>query len=148
MRTILFILLIGLGLPLVAQQPLVSDSASIAEANTATLYFYRKPEFYSGRFECWVNDVRVISNFQAANYFWLNLPAGAYEIRTIGKPRWAFFEKKYQLKVEAGQDYYIEAVLNYDFLGTGLSLEERTQTDFEQLQDKINFNADALRQLD
>lgn len=114
----------------------------------ATLYFYRKPEFYNGRFACWVDDVRLVSDFRSANYFWLNLPPGDYEIRTNGTPRWIVYEKKYQLKIEAGQEYYIEAVVDYDFLGTALFLRERSKADFEELQTKLTFDARAKRKLD
>ncbi|MEL7220931.1 MAG: DUF2846 domain-containing protein [Bacteroidota bacterium] len=147
MRTILFIILLGLSLPTVVSGQQGSDTTS-TEQDNATLYFYRKPEFYNGRFECWVNEVRLISNFKARSYFWLNLPAGNYEIRTNGRPSWLIFEKKYQLKIEAGQVYYIEAVIDYDFLGTALFLQERTKEEFDQLQTKLTFDARAIRLLE
>lgn len=147
MRTLLLTMLLGLSLQMLAQDATTTDSGSIND-DTATLYFYRKPEFYNGRFEIWVNGVRIVSNFRSSTYFWLNLEAGTYEIRTKGRPSWAIYENKYQLQIEAGQKYYIEAVLNYGFLETSLRLEERNQADFQQLNDKLRFNANARRQLD
>jgi hypothetical protein len=140
-------MLLGLMLPQPVKGQEARDTAKISK-DYATLYFYRKPEFYSGRFACWVDDVRLVSDFRSANYFWLNLPAGDYEIRTNGTPRWIVYEKKYQLKIEAGQEYYIEAVVDYDFLGTALFLRERSKADFEKLQTKLTFDARAKRKLD
>ncbi len=147
MRTVTIILLFALVLPclLIGQQTV--EHSSVAEED-ATIYFYRKPEFLHGRFDCWVDDVRLISTFRAASYFWLNLPAGDYEIRTNGKPTWSIAEKKYQLKVEAGQVYYIEAIVDYDFLGTALLLQERSQADFDRLEAKITFDERAVRLLE
>ena len=139
--------MLGLALPLLVHGQESSDTIS-TDSNYATIYFYRKPEFYTGRFECWVDEVRLVSNFRPRNYFWLNLPVGTYEMRTNGRPRWLTYEKKYELKVEAGQVYYIEAVTDYDFLGNALSLVERSKADFDQLQTKLKFDERAKRQLD
>lgn len=147
MRTILIILFLGLAIPEIAQGQ-ESKAPIDTTQDYATIYFYRKPEFYNGRFACWVDDVRLTWNFRSSKYFWLNLPAGNYEIRTTGKPSWVIYEKKYQLKVEAGQEYYIEAFVDYDFLGTALFLAERSKEDFDQLQDKLTFDARAKRLLE
>lgn len=147
MRITPLILSLGLLLPILATGQQDSSSVQTDEAY-ATIYFYRKAEFYNGRFECWVDETRLLSNFRAASYFWLNLPAGNYEIRTNGRPTWLIYEKKYQLKVEAGQVYYIEGVIEYDFLGTALFLQERNKTDFAALKSKLNFDVRAIRLLD
>ncbi|MBX2870742.1 MAG: DUF2846 domain-containing protein [Saprospiraceae bacterium] len=147
MRTVLLIISLGLLLPILVNGQ-EGNSNAPTEQEQATIYFYRKAEFYNGRFECWVDDVRLVSNYKAASYFWLNLPAGTYEIRTNGRPSWLIYEKKYQLKVEAGQVYYIEGVIEYDFLGTALFLQERNQADFDELQSKLKFDASAIRLLD
>ena len=147
MRIVLMVFLLGLTLPAFLRGQQTSGTAATKE-DYATLYFFRKPEFYNGRFDCWMDEVRLINNFRSASYFWLNLPAGTYEIRTNGRPSWSIAEKKYQLKVEAGQDYYIEAVIDYDFLGTALILQERSQADFDQLQAKLTFDERAIRLLD
>lgn len=147
MRTGLLLILLALMLytPLKGQP--TADSTLISQ-DYATIYFYRKQEFYNGRFECWVDQIRLVSNFSRGSYFWLNLPAGDYEIRTKGIPKWIISEKKYQLKVESGQVYYIEAVVDYDFLGTALFLKERSQTAFNQQQSKLTFDARAKRTLE
>ncbi|MEL6658066.1 MAG: DUF2846 domain-containing protein [Bacteroidota bacterium] len=147
MRTVIIVLLLVLALPAGAKAQQSGDSTPASEKE-ATLYFYRKPEFFNGRFDCWLNETRLIKNFQAASYFWLNIPAGTYEMKTSGKPTWSIAEKKYELRVEAGEVYYIEAVINYDFLGTALFLEVRSQEDFDQLQTKITFDERAIRSLD
>ena len=147
MRSVLIIMLLALLFPTIAIGQQSSDGAPNRE-DYATLYFYRKPEFYSGRFDCWVNETQLVRNFRASTYFWLNLPAGTYEIRTDGRPTWTTYEKKYQLQLEAGQVYYIEAVLEYDFLGNALILQERKQSDFDQLQAKLTFDERAIRLLD
>ncbi len=147
MRIVPLILTLGVFLPVhvIGQQ----DTSSVQrEEASATIYFYRKAEFYNGRFECWVDETRLLSNFRAASYFWLNLPAGNYEIRTTGRPSWLIYEKRYQLKVEAGQVYYIEGVIEYDFLGTALFLQERKQVDFDALKSKLKFDVQAIRLLD
>lgn len=147
MKIVLLVISFGFLLPSIVtgQQ---DTSAMHMEQEEATIYFYRRAEFYNGRFECWVDDLRLVSNFKAASYFWLNLPAGTYEIRTNGRPTWLIYEKKYQLKVEAGQVYYIEAVIEYDFLGTALFLQERNQADFNANKSKLNFDASAIRLLE
>lgn len=147
MRIVLLVILLGLLLANMAtgQQDTLSTQT---EQAYATIYFYRKAEFYNGRFECWVDDLRLVSNFKAASYFWLNLPAGNYEIKTNGRPTWLIYEKKYQLKVEAGQIYYIEAVIEYDFLGTALFLQERKRAAFDKLKSKLKFDVRAIRLLD
>ncbi len=147
MRIILIILSFALIWPAMAIGQQSSDVVSEQE-EYATLYFYRKPEFYSGRFDCWIGETRLIKNFQRSSYFWLNLPAGTYEIKTNGRPAWTIYEKKYELKVEAGQVYYIEAVLDYDFLGTALLLQVRSQADFDLLKSKLSFDERAIRVLD
>lgn len=146
-RTILTILSLALIWPGVAFGQQSSDVATDQE-EYATLYFYRKPEFYSGRFDCWIGETRLIKNFQRSSYFWLNLPAGTYEMKTDGRPAWTIYEKKYELKVEAGLVYYIEAVLDYDFLGTALLLQVRSQADFDLLKSKLSFDERAIRVLD
>ena len=50
--------------------------------------------------------------------------------------------------MEVGQVYYIEAVIDYDFLGTALFLQERNQADFDKLQAKLIFDVRAIRSLD
>lgn len=147
MRIAPLIILLGLLSPILVTGQ--QDSSSVhTEESYATIYFYRKAEFYNGRFECWVDETRLLSNFRAASYFWLNLPAGNYEIRTNGRPTWLIYEKKYQLKVEAGQVYYIEGVIEYDFLGTALFLQERKQANFDELKSKLKFDTRAIRLLE
>lgn len=148
MRTILIIILCGfLSLPSLIFGQERSDAAVPGEEE-ATIYFYRKPEFYNGRFACWLDDTRLINNFQASSYFWLNIPAGTYKMRTNGRPSWIIYEKEYQLEVEAGKVYYIEGVIDYDFLGTALFLQVRSQEDFDELRGKIKFDERAIRSLD
>ena len=147
MRIAPLIILLGLLFPILVTGQQDSSSVHTEEAY-ATIYFYRKAEFYNGRFECWVDETRLVSNFKAASYFWLNLPAGNYEIRTNGRPTWLIYEKKYQLKVEAGQVYYVEGVIEYDFLGTALFLQERNKQDFIANKSKLNFDARAIRLLE
>ncbi len=147
MRVVLMIVFLGLTLPTFVNGQQSTNNTPNRE-DYATIYFYRKPEFFNGRFSCWVDDLRLINNFRASTYFWLNLPAGSYEIRTNGRPTWIIYEKKYELKVEAGEVYYIEAVIDYDFLGTALFLQVRSQEDFDQLSNKLNFDERAIRLLD
>ena len=124
-----------------------SDSMPESEEQ-ATLYFYRKPEFYDGRLAIWIGQTQLVNEFRASHYFWVNLPAGTYEIRTNGRPSWVISEKKYQLQVEAGQEYYIEAVLEYDFLGTALLLEERSLAEFNKRRSKLRLDERAIRSLE
>ena len=147
MRFVLLVISLGSLFPVLLNGQ--EDTSGVDKEGTyATIYFYRKAEFYNGRFECWVDKTRLLSNFRAASYFWLNLPAGNYEIRTNGRPTWLIYEKKYQLKVEAGQVYYIEGVIEYDFLGTALFLQEREQEDFDRLKSKLKFDVRAIRLLE
>ncbi|MEL6675046.1 MAG: DUF2846 domain-containing protein [Bacteroidota bacterium] len=146
-KIIIYILFLSLIVP-VAVKGQEGEPAPAKQRDYATIWFYRKPEFYNGRFACWVDEVKLVSEFRSASYFWLNLPPGTYEIRTDGRPAWAIYEKKYQLKVEAGQQYYVEAGVDYDFLGTALFLNERSKTEFNQIQSKLTFDARANRTLD
>lgn len=146
-RTVLTIVFLALIWPtLVFGQQ--NSGVAAAQETYATLYFYRKPEFYSGRFDCWIGETRLVKSFQSSTYFWLNLPAGTYEMKTNGRPVWTIYEKNYELKVEAGQVYYIEAVLDYDFLGTALLLKIRSQADFDNLKSKLSFDERAIRLLE
>lgn len=114
----------------------------------ATLFFYRKSEFFRGRLDCWLDKTKLVENFQDGTFFRVNVPPGVYEVRTNGRPIWRIYEKKYQLVVEAGQDYYLEGVLDYDFFGTALILEERKAADFFKLVRKLSFDERAVQSLE
>jgi|APTNR8051073442_1049403.scaffolds.fasta_scaffold00226_39 hypothetical protein len=137
-RTLLFLLLTlsWLGVAAAQQQP-------------ATLYIYQRSTFSRAvAFDVWINGQQVAVAFPARSYFILQAPPGVLNLRTIGRPAYIAETKTFQLNVNAGQTYYLEAILDYDFMSSALYLVQRDATEFRRRQKSLQLNENAKTKLE
>lgn len=144
MKAILPILFVVLLLPM----PGWAQSAQAQEPALAKLVIYRRTSFFGGYCELWVNNEAVAQGFRSNTYFELEVPPGNLRLLTTGRPTWAISSKRFRLQVEAGKTYYIEVVLDYDFIASTFYLEDRTKEEFLKRRNNMKLDEQAKRKLD
>lgn len=114
----------------------------------AVLHFYQKGSFGNGQYDLWINGKMVVERFQARSYFSIQAPAGSLQLRTTGRPKYFVTEKNFRLEVHAGQEYYLEAVVDYDFMSGSLYLVQRNAEDFKKRLNSLRLNENAKTKLE
>jgi len=125
-----------------------SASAQGIAPGHAMLYVYQKGSFGNGQYNLWINGKMVVNRFQARSYFSIQVPAGSLQLRTAGLPKYFVAEKNFRLQVQAGQEYYLEAVVDYDFMSGSLYLVQRNAEDFKKRQKDLRLNEKAKTKLE
>ncbi|MBX2926881.1 MAG: hypothetical protein KF852_03505 [Saprospiraceae bacterium] len=125
-----------------------STAQSSAGPGRAVVYIYQKGSFGNGQYDLWINGQKVLERFQARSYFSIQTPAGAVELRTAGRPKYFVVEKNFRLEVQAGQEYYLEAVVDYDFMSGSLYLVQRSAEDFKKRLKGLKLNEKAKTKLE
>lgn len=138
------LLWVGLGAALYSQpQPPLETEDSFA-----TLYIYQKGSFGRSLFDIWINDQLAAQDFKARSYFIVKVPVGTLRLRTTGRPAYFVEEKNFRLQVYSGQEYYLEAILDYDFMSSSLYLVERKAEDFHNRKNGLKLNESAKTTLE
>ena len=99
----------------------------IHEEEVATIVIYYKRGFNMTSFGLFVEDEEVISSFRNKTYYVIEHPPGKISLETKGY-LWRNLteDKEYSLTLEAGQTYYLEALVEYQVLMTSLHLVKRS----------------------
>lgn len=127
-----------LGWLLGGQALLAAAQEALPTDGNAMLWIYQKGSFGSGAtYDVWINGQLVAPKFRKSSYFQIEVPAGTLLLRTTGKPAYFVEEKKFWLKASSGQQYFIEAVQDYDFMAASLYLVERDALDFQKKIEKL-----------
>lgn len=137
-----------LALLLAALSLAVSSAAQSAGPGRGVVYIYQKGSFGNGQYDLWINGQKVVERFQARSYFSIQIPAGAVELRTAGRPKYFVVEKNFRLEVQAGQEYYLEAVVDFDFMSGSLYLVQRSAEDFKKRIKGLKLNEKAKTRLE
>ncbi len=114
----------------------------------AALHIYQKGSFGNGQYNLWINGKMVVERFQARSYFSIQVPAGSLQLRTAGLPKYFVTEKNFRLQVQAGQEYYLEAVVDYDFMSGSMYLVQRNAEDFKKRLKGLRLNEKAKTKLE
>lgn len=114
----------------------------------AVLYIYQKGSFGNGQYNLWINGKMVVERFQARSYFSIQVPAGSLQLHTTGRPKYFVAEKNFRLEVHAGQEYYLEAVVDYDFMSGSLYLVQRNAEDFKKRLKGLKLDEKAKTKLE
>jgi hypothetical protein len=114
----------------------------------AVLHIYQKGSFGNGQYNLWINGKMVVERFQARSYFSIQVPAGSLQLRTAGLPKYFVTEKNFRLQVQTGQEYYLEAVVDYDFMSGSLYLVQRNAEDFKKRLKGLRLNEKAKTKLE
>ncbi|HRD79331.1 MAG: hypothetical protein IAE84_02130 [Saprospiraceae bacterium] len=114
----------------------------------AVLYIYQKGSFGNGQYDLWINGKAVVERFQSRTYFSVQVPAGLVQLRTTGRPKYFVTEKNFRIEAQAGQEYYLEAVLDYDFMSGSLYLVQRSAEDFKKRMKGLKLNEKAKTKLE
>ncbi len=114
----------------------------------AVLFIYRKGAFGNGFFDVWINGRLMVRDFRPRSYFAVKTKPGVLHIRTAGRPDFYITEKNFRIEVQPGQEYYLEAVFDYDFLSGSLYLVQRRPEDFRKRLKGLKLNEKAKTALE
>lgn len=96
----------------------------------ATLVIYRKPHLNFTSFRIYGDETILIPDVEANAYYLIKRKPGSIFLKTEGSVLRNLTEKReYSLTLEAGKTYYLEAILEYQFLLTSLHLVKRSEVD-------------------
>lgn len=123
-------------------------SAQNAAPGHAVLYIYQKGSFGNGQYDLWINGKAVVQRFQSRTYFSVQVPAGLVQLRTTGRPKYFVAEKNFRIEAQAGQEYYLEAVVDYDFMSGALYLVQRNAEDFKKRLKGLKLDEKAKTKLE
>lgn len=135
--------LVCLGLLLAA----FTGDTSPKEASTATLIFYQRGSFANGSFKLMINDQTVADPFLARTYFEVTVPVGNLTLRTVSD-RFGEDSKRFTFNTAPGKTYYIEAVMDYDFMIRSLYLVQREAQEALNRMKKLKRDEKALQKVD
>lgn len=127
--------------------PALAQTAPGTEAH-AVLYIYQKGAFGNGSYDIWINGQAVAKDFRPRTYFAVKTSPGVLHIRTTGRPAYFVEEKTFRIEVQAGREYYLEAVLDYDFMSGSLYLVQRNAEDFLKRLKGLKLNEKAKTKLE
>jgi hypothetical protein len=128
--------------------PAYAQQAPKAKDEPAVIFIFRKTGFQRSLFEIYINDQLIAKDFPGRAYFAIKTPPGELLLRTAGRPKYYIEEKTFRLRVDAGKTYYLEAVLDYDFMSGALYLVQRTEEDFRRRLKSLQLYEKAKTELD
>lgn len=117
------------------------------EASTATLIFYQRGSFANGNFKLIINDQIVADPFLARTYLEVTVPVGNLTIRTASD-RFGEESKRFAFTTAPGKTYYIEAIMDYDFMIRSLYLVQREEQEALTRIKKLKRDEKALQKVD
>ncbi|MEZ4987234.1 MAG: hypothetical protein R2795_19695 [Saprospiraceae bacterium] len=115
----------------------VSLQGQKSDAALATIYFYQRSGYGRIAADVYFGNKPFVQGLRQRSYSVVQCPAGALQLRTSGRPRYFITEKTFLLEVEAKQTYFIEVVMDYDFLTSSFYLVRRAEADFLGQQKKL-----------
>ncbi len=127
---------------------LMAQTTPATAESHAVLYIYRKGAFRNGYYDIWINGKAIVKDFRPRTYFAVKTLPGTLYIRTTGRPIHFVEEKTFRMEVLAGREYYLEAVLDYDFLSGSLYLVQRHADDFQQRLKGLKLDEKAKTKLE
>ncbi len=128
--------------------PAYAQQAPKYRGEPAVIFIFRKAGFQRNFFDIYINDQLVAKTFPGRSYFAIKTPPGELLLRTAGHPKYYIEEKTFRLRAEAGKTYYLEAVLDYDFMSGALYLVQRTEEDFRRRLKSLQLYEKAKTELD
>ena len=131
-----------------AALPGYAQQAPKSADEPAVIFIFRRTGFQRSQFDIHINGQLVAKDFPGRAYFAIKTPPGELLLRTTGRPKYYMEEKTFRLRAEAGKTYYLEAVLDYDFLSGALYLVQRTEEDFRQRLKSLQLYKYAKTELD
>lgn len=117
------------------------------EASTATLIFYQRGSFANGNFKLIINDQTVADPFLARTYLEVTVPVGNLTIHTTSD-RFGEESKRFAFTTAPGKTYYIEAIMDYDFMIRSLYLVQREAQEALTRIKKLKRDEKALQKVD
>ena len=116
---------------------------------TAQIIFYQKGGFQSNLFELHINKQPIATPFKLRRKFEVKVPADTLMLETRNR-RPGDRGQRFQFVAQAGQTYFIEGVLDYDFMVNRMYLfvrePERAQADLIRLKKDPNARTEAFSQ--
>ncbi|SEG35442.1 hypothetical protein [Algoriphagus boritolerans] len=101
-----------------------------SDSSEAILVIYRKPHLNFTAFRIYGDETILIPDVKANSYYLIKRKPGRIFLKTEGSVLRNLAEKReYSLTLEAGKTYYLEAILEYQFLLTSLHLVKRSEVD-------------------
>ncbi|MEZ4777713.1 MAG: hypothetical protein R3D00_31355 [Bacteroidia bacterium] len=124
---------------------LMGASSPLEQTEHATLRIYNKGYYagFSSGFGVKINDQMVVKRLKGRSWVDVKVPVATLTLETVpefGYP--TYVGKTYSLKTEAGNLYYLEAVLDYEFLTSTMHLvlreKSRAETEMKRLKQENN----------
>ncbi len=131
-----------------AVRPAYTQQTPKGNDEPAVIFIFRRAGFQRNFFDIYINNQLVAKTFPGRSYFAIKTPPGELLLRTTGHPKYYIEEKTFRLRAEAGKTYYLEAVLDYDFMSGALYLVQRTEEDFRRRLKSMQLHEKAKTELD
>lgn len=141
------LLLKGLSLTIIAIFLLTISSARIPspiQENKAVLKIYQRGGYGRTGFSLKINDQLICKRLKSRAWFEVEVPPGKLTLETSPEFRYPTYEgKSFSLEVEKGKVYYLESVIDYEFLisRTYLVLRDSARAMKEMRRFKLDENA-------
>ncbi|MEM8888795.1 MAG: hypothetical protein AAGD28_12495 [Bacteroidota bacterium] len=111
---------------------LIGAQSSLEQEAHATLRIYKKAYTSSG-FGIKINEQIVVKNLRNRTWFEVEVPVGKLTIETVSEVRYPTVKQKsFSLEVEAGNLYYLEAIVDYEFWVSSMYLVLREKARAEK----------------
>ena len=135
------ITIIGCGSLLILLAILTMGASSQSpQIDYGTLRIYKKG--YGGpSFGLEINDQKIVKNLKNRSWMDVQVPPGKLTLKTVPEFRYPTNEgKSFSLEIEPGKVYYLEAVLDYQFLTRTMYLvlreKERAEAEIKRFKQK------------
>lgn len=129
---------------------LMGASAPLEQTARATLRIYNKAYtgFGSG-FGVKINEQRVVKRLKSRSWVEIEVPVGTLTLETVPELAYPTYAgKAYSMQTEAGNLYYLEAVLDYEFLTSTMYLVLREKKRAEAAMKRLKQEKDGLQKID
>lgn len=108
----------------------ISGRSEAQDSSEAILVIYRKPHLNFTSFRIYGDEAILIPEVDANTYYLIKRKPGRILLKTEGSVFRNLAEKReYSMTLEADKTYYLEAILEYQFLLTSLHLVKRSEID-------------------
>lgn len=112
----------------------------------ATLVVYRKGDFGGPSFSVSINEKKVIAELKQRSYIVTRVKPGSIIFKVQGGN---FIEsKRFSMEVAAGKTYFLEAVVDYDFLFSSVHLVLRSPENAQKAMRKFKQDEKAKPYVD
>lgn len=129
---------------------LMGSSASPGQTERATLRIYCKTyNGYGSGFGVKINEQLVITRLKNKSWLEIEVPAGTLALETVPELSYPTYAgKTYSMQIEAGKLYYLEAVIDYEFLVSSMYLVLRDENQAIADMKRLNQETNALQKID